>query len=314
MDASLRRSDVYSGLNEIEYAKAVARKMFENYDTDRSNTIDSHEITPMMQDVYRGMRDSYFPSKNDIEGYSKILDRNSDGKVTLADLEALCIKYLVSPSALSSQSTVSPNKYGESVKKSYLPGSYLSQSPERTTYDAYGAPNARSYDAPTNSRSYDAPTNTRSYDVSPSKKEADKRSYTPGDYLNRSPYAGEDLKRSYTSNVEGLRKSPSKDETDKRVSEILARSTITLKKAMISQIRRVFDKFDEDKNGFIDERELKKLMEETYRILGLKKEVTYSDIQSYLSLVDTNRDGLISYPEYEEIVTRALAKINVRFE
>jgi Ca2+-binding EF-hand superfamily protein len=296
MDASLRRSDVYSGINEIEYAKAVARKMFENYDRDRSNTIDSHEITPMMQDVYRGMRDTYFPSKSDIDGYSKVLDRNSDGKVTLADLEALCIKYLVSPSALSSLSTASPNKFGESSKKSILPQSYLSHSPDRV-YDAYGAPNARSYD------------------TSPSRREADKKSYyTPGDYLNRSPYGGEDLKRSYISNGEGLKRSPNKEETDKRVNDILARSSVTLKKAMISQIRRVFDKFDEDKNGFIDERELKKLMEETYRILGLKKEVSYYDVQSYLSLVDTNRDGLISYPEYEEIVTKALARINVRFE
>jgi len=124
----------------------------------------------------------------------------------------------------------------------------------------------------------------------------------------------EELKRSNILNGEELRKSPNKEETDKRVSEILARSSVTLKKAMISQIRRVFDKFDEDKNGYIDERELKLLMEETYRILGLKKEVSYYDIQSYLDLVDLNRDGLISYPEYEEIVTRALAKINVRFE
>jgi len=282
------------------------------------------------------MRDSYFPSKSDIDGYSKVLDRNSDGKVTLADLEALCIKYLVSPSGLSSLSTGSPNKYGESSKKSVLPGSYLSQSPDRV-YDAYGAPNARSYDA------------------SPSRREADKKSYyTPGDYLNRSPYGedlkrsnisngeglkrspyggedlkrsntpngevlkrspyGEDLKRSNTPNGEGLKRSPYQEETNKRVNELLSKSSVSLKKAMISQIRRVFDKFDEDKNGFIDERELKKLMEETYRILGLKKEVSYSDIQSYLSLVDTNRDGLISYPEYEEIVTKALARINVRFE
>jgi len=196
MDASLRRSDVYSGMNEIEYAKAVARKMFENYDKDRSNTIDSHEITPMMQDVYRGMRDTYFPTKSDIEGYSKVLDRNSDGKVTLADLEALCIKYLVGPSALSTQSTVSPNKYGESSKKSYLPGSYLSQSPDRV-YDAYGAPNARGFDA------------------SPTRREADKKSYTPGEYLNRSIY-GDDLKRSNISNGEGLKKSPNKEETNKK--------------------------------------------------------------------------------------------------
>jgi Ca2+-binding EF-hand superfamily protein len=295
MDASLRRSDVYSGINEIEYAKAVARKMFENYDSNQNNNIDSHEITPMMQDVYRGVNNSYSPSKSDIDGYSRVLDTNRDGKVTLADLEALCIKYLVSASTLS-QRTTSPNKYGESIKKSALPVSYLSQSPDRS-YDAYNA--------------YNAP-NARSYNVSPYKGETEKRSGAPiWNDVSRDPFSGEVLKRSGITG-EGLYRSP--QETNRKVDEILSKSSIYIQKTKFSQIRRVFDKFDEDKNGFIDERELKLLMEETYRILGLKKVITSFDIQSYLSLVDTNRDGLISYPEYENIVTKALAKINIKLE
>ena len=49
----------------------------------------------MMVDAYRGMSKGFNPSKSDVDTYSRILDKNGDGKVTLADLEALAIKYLV---------------------------------------------------------------------------------------------------------------------------------------------------------------------------------------------------------------------------
>jgi len=49
----------------------------------------------MMVDAYRGMSKGFNPSKSDIDTYVRILDRNGDGKITLQDLEALAIKYLV---------------------------------------------------------------------------------------------------------------------------------------------------------------------------------------------------------------------------
>lgn len=50
----------------------------------------------MMVDAYRGMSKGFNPSKSDVDTYVRVLDRNGDGKVTLQDLEALAIKYLVS--------------------------------------------------------------------------------------------------------------------------------------------------------------------------------------------------------------------------
>eukprot|EP00330_Aristerostoma_sp_ATCC50986_P002714 CAMPEP_0114589634 /NCGR_PEP_ID=MMETSP0125-20121206/12041_1 /TAXON_ID=485358 ORGANISM="Aristerostoma sp., Strain ATCC 50986" /NCGR_SAMPLE_ID=MMETSP0125 /ASSEMBLY_ACC=CAM_ASM_000245 /LENGTH=86 /DNA_ID=CAMNT_0001786635 /DNA_START=89 /DNA_END=352 /DNA_ORIENTATION=- len=79
---------------EIQSAKAVARKIFELYDKDRSSNLENYEIGPMMQDAYKCMNRNFSPSKLDVESYAKILDRNGDGKVTLADIEALCIRYL----------------------------------------------------------------------------------------------------------------------------------------------------------------------------------------------------------------------------
>lgn len=49
----------------------------------------------MMVDAYRGMSKGFNPSKSDVDTYVRILDRNGDGKVTLQDMEALAIKYLV---------------------------------------------------------------------------------------------------------------------------------------------------------------------------------------------------------------------------
>lgn len=55
----------------------------------------SHIVAPMMVDAYRGMSKGFNPSKSDVDTYSRILDKNGDGKITLSDLEALAIKYLV---------------------------------------------------------------------------------------------------------------------------------------------------------------------------------------------------------------------------
>jgi hypothetical protein len=48
----------------------------------------------MLSDAYRAINKSYTPSNYDVESYSKVLDRNGDGKITLSDIEALVIKYM----------------------------------------------------------------------------------------------------------------------------------------------------------------------------------------------------------------------------
>jgi len=260
--SSLYKSMAYSTQNDVEYAKSIARKMFEMYDKDHSSTIENYEVSPMMQDAYRNMNRSFNPSKFDIEGYAKIMDRNGDGRVTLGDLEALCIKYLCGESA----------SYGyksseETVKRSANPGSYLPEGGVRSNTLGNFA--------------------EVTYSTEP---------YRTSEYRTTTTY--EPVKRS-GAGYNG---------------DSLSRSAIYISKGKLDQIRRVFDKFDEDKNGYIDENELKNLMEETYKILGVNRTINPEDVQSYFNLIDSNRDGRISYPEYETIVTKALARINVKFE
>lgn len=85
----------FGGITDIDGAKQVARRIFEQYDRDRNGLLDGIEVAPMMVDAYRAMNKGFNPSKADVDTYSRILDRNNDGKVTLQDIEDLAIKYLV---------------------------------------------------------------------------------------------------------------------------------------------------------------------------------------------------------------------------
>lgn len=85
---------INSGLTDREGAKNVARRILDTYDRDRNGTIDNIEVVPMIIDAYKSFNHVFSPSRADIDSYLKVLDRNGDGRVTIQDLEELCIKYL----------------------------------------------------------------------------------------------------------------------------------------------------------------------------------------------------------------------------
>jgi hypothetical protein len=57
-------------------------------------------------------------------------------------------------------------------------------------------------------------------------------------------------------------------------------------------LKKVFDSFDKDKNGFIDISEIKALSKE------LGHEVSDTDVQTIFAEIDTNKDGKISFGEF----------------
>jgi Ca2+-binding EF-hand superfamily protein len=85
---------VNSGLTDRTGAKNVAKRILDTYDRDCNGVIDSIEVVPMIIDAYKSFNRVFSPSRADIESYIKVLDRNGDGKVTIQDLEDLCVKYL----------------------------------------------------------------------------------------------------------------------------------------------------------------------------------------------------------------------------
>lgn len=79
---------------DIPAAKALAKRIFDQYVSPSDGYITHNQTLPMMRDAYQGFLKSFSPSSNDMQGFFGILDQNKDGKVTLTDLENLCISYL----------------------------------------------------------------------------------------------------------------------------------------------------------------------------------------------------------------------------
>jgi len=62
--------------------------------------------------------------------------------------------------------------------------------------------------------------------------------------------------------------------------------------------RLLFEKYDTDKNGVIDESEMKAILEDSYRQMGIPKVFTKEELDIFFEMTDSNRDGLISLEEY----------------
>lgn len=89
----------FGGITDYEGAKAIARKLFDIYDTDRDGVLNLGEIPTMMIDAYRAMNKGFTPTKADTDSYHHLCDRDGDGRVTLRDMEELAVRFLVGDGA-----------------------------------------------------------------------------------------------------------------------------------------------------------------------------------------------------------------------
>lgn len=85
------------GLTDAAGAKAVAKRLMDLYDRDRDGNINNMEVVPMMVDAYQIMNRRFQPSKQDIDSFFRVCDKNKDGRINYEDLEAICLKYLTTP-------------------------------------------------------------------------------------------------------------------------------------------------------------------------------------------------------------------------
>lgn len=77
--------------------------------------------------------------------------------------------------------------------------------------------------------------------------------------------------------------------------------------------RRLFHQVDQDNSGYIGEEEVPALLRATYAEMGQHNyQPTRDDVKSWMDVVDTDRDGKVSLPDYEVFVIRSLK--NAGFE
>jgi len=67
----------------------------------------------------------------------------------------------------------------------------------------------------------------------------------------------------------------------------------------------IFDQYDKDKNGYLDYKEVKFMLEDTYK--GLNYTVKTEEISNFLKSYDLNHDGKISKQEYIQVVNKSMS-------
>ena len=64
--------------------------------------------------------------------------------------------------------------------------------------------------------------------------------------------------------------------------------------------------YDSDGSGFLEREEIPKILNDTYKGMGLNIVVNPWDVDSYIKWMDENNDGKVSLPEFEKVVTKSL--------
>lgn len=79
----------------------------------------------------------------------------------------------------------------------------------------------------------------------------------------------------------------------------------------INHARSIFEKYDRDRNGYLDRYEIRPILIDTYQTLGYDFNPSQDDIDRYIEMMDSNGDGSISIFEFELFVLQALENRNI---
>ena len=67
-----------------------------------------------------------------------------------------------------------------------------------------------------------------------------------------------------------------------------------------------FDKYDKNKNGYLEQAELKEAINDMARQLNLNTDISEEDVKHVLQVIDTNKDGKISKQEFSSLTKEKL--------
>ena len=71
-------------------------------------------------------------------------------------------------------------------------------------------------------------------------------------------------------------------------------------------VAAIFEMYDKDKNGWLDESQLKAIMVDVFAKMGSKRAITDQEIKIVLNKMDRNKDGKIEPSELKELMRRTM--------
>eukprot|EP01017_Pseudomicrothorax_dubius_P029787 TRINITY_DN3656_c0_g2_i1.p2 TRINITY_DN3656_c0_g2~~TRINITY_DN3656_c0_g2_i1.p2 ORF type:complete len:231 (+),score=57.77 TRINITY_DN3656_c0_g2_i1:100-792(+) len=86
------RTGTRGGGDPFQAFRETARRVFTQYDRDRSGFVDGNEIYPMITDIYRELNMGFIPNRADIDTFMNTFDSNRDGRISYAEFEQMVIR------------------------------------------------------------------------------------------------------------------------------------------------------------------------------------------------------------------------------
>lgn len=72
-------------------------------------------------------------------------------------------------------------------------------------------------------------------------------------------------------------------------------------------IDAIFNKYDTDKSGTLEEEEIFNLIRDAFKSLGRNREVSPQEVNQFITAIDKNSDGKISKTELFEILKKLIS-------
>ena len=255
---------------DVASAKFIAKELFETYDENRSGAIESNEAKSMIIDAYTNINKLFIPKEHEVQSFLDLHDTDRDGRLSLPDLEQICMKFLCNTNYTGGVSLIEEPK--------------ILVSDSREVKQSFHALPPRLDQSRILHREYKSSLPSRVPVTGAALKPAPQHVLAG---TGGGSGVKDQLKRDLVTNY-GI-------EADRIESEL-------------KHARSIFEKYDVNRDGVLDAEEIRRIMQDTYELLGMKFNPTAADVQKYIEMMDKNSDGNISINEYEIFVLKALKK------
>lgn len=100
-----------------------------------------------------------------------------------------------------------------------------------------------------------------------------------------------------------LHKEKIREDLKQHLSKIVGKEIVENE---LSSAVRLFNKYDKNKSGYLEEYEIPQILIDTYEAMGVVYTPTEQDVKNYINMMDLDNDGRISRYEYEIFLLKAL--------